>query len=362
MKRGLVQLDPGEVAPAEYRARVHELQQLLRVRGLRAAAIYGDVYRSGDLTYLTNLCLYWNEGVLVVPAEGEPALLTKLSARVQPWMRATTILEDIRSGQDLVQLLADFLGSVEPGPLGLVEKSWWPAPLLQQMAARLPAWTLEDAGPIVRKRRQAPGPSELALLRRGAAVGAQAMQAALRPGLSPSERRGAVERDARTAGVEDVYCWIDGTPDEGSTLQIVPEYRGYWTQVARVLLPASGAPSWAERLLDGYRAAVARLAPGVARADLAAAAAAPLAALGPEFSWELDVVHHTDLETGGEYRLPGESEEPLPAGSVFSLSLALYGPGGGRACLADTFHMESAGASCLTEAAGHPVTREGGRR
>ena len=123
MKRGLVTLDASGRAD-----RLRAFQRHLGVDGLAAAAIYGDVHRSGDLTYLTNLCLYWNEGVLVVPADGEPVLLTKLSARVQPWMRETSTLRDVRSGPDLASLLAGLLQGRAPGVLGLVDRAWWPAP------------------------------------------------------------------------------------------------------------------------------------------------------------------------------------------------------------------------------------------
>ena len=84
MKRGLVLFDPAEIPAAEWRARVAAVQRELAASGTDVALIYGDVSRSDDIAYLTNLCVYWNEGVLAVPAHGEPAFLTKLSPRVFP--------------------------------------------------------------------------------------------------------------------------------------------------------------------------------------------------------------------------------------------------------------------------------------
>ncbi|MBO0687385.1 MAG: aminopeptidase P family N-terminal domain-containing protein, partial [Candidatus Dormibacteraeota bacterium] len=180
MKRGLVVLD-APVTAGELRSRVAALQRELRSQGVKAGLLYGDVYRSGDITYLCNLCLYWNEGVLLVPAHGDPALLTKLSARVQPWMRATSTLGQIRSGPDLAGLMAERMRDEAPeatgeaemswwGPLGLVEMTWWPAPLVDRVKELLPGLELRDLGPLVRQARLRPSPAELELLRVGGSI------------------------------------------------------------------------------------------------------------------------------------------------------------------------------------------------
>ena len=120
MKRGLVVLDPAEIPPGELEQRVGALQAELRARGLAAALVYADVYHSGDLGYLSNICLYWNEALLAVPADGQAALLTKLSPRVANWWRATSNLEDFRSGRVLAKLAEGFLAEQGPGGVGLV--------------------------------------------------------------------------------------------------------------------------------------------------------------------------------------------------------------------------------------------------
>jgi hypothetical protein len=103
VKRGLV-----EPPRADHAGRVRALQERLRAAGAQLGLVYGDVSRSDDIEYLTGLCIYWNEGVVGVPADGEPALLSKLSKRVHPWMRATSTLTDLRSGRDLAALIAGF--------------------------------------------------------------------------------------------------------------------------------------------------------------------------------------------------------------------------------------------------------------
>ena len=97
MKRGLVKA-VGEDR-STYESRVDRLRDQLREAGVQVALLYGDVYRSDDIAHLTNLCIYWNEGMMAIRPQGPPVLLTKLSPRVFPWMRLTSKAEDIRSGR-----------------------------------------------------------------------------------------------------------------------------------------------------------------------------------------------------------------------------------------------------------------------
>ena len=291
MKRGLVVLE--EWAPAELRARVEALQQRLAERGVEAAAIYGDVHRSGDLTYLTNLCLYWNEGLLLVPAEGEPTFLTKLSPRVHPWMRATSTVADLRSGPDLVRLVVEWLSGRQPAVLGMVERGWWPAPLLRSLAAALPGWQLRDLGPLVRSARLRPSPRELGLLRESATIAGRAWRVGAVPGLGVTERAARVERAARERGVEDVLVRASD-----SWLEVTTEYRGYWAAVAGGL---GARPDPAP-----LAAAEARLRPGVSRRDLERDG--------------VSLLHHVDLETAGDHRPDEDRDAPLEEGVVVALS------------------------------------------
>jgi Xaa-Pro aminopeptidase len=328
VKRGLVALDvPG------LPGRVRGLQRRLAADGLAAAAIYGDVHRSGDISYLTNLCLYWNEGVLVVPAEGEPVLLTKLSARVQPWMQETSTLRDIRSGPNMAGLLAGLLRDRAPGVLGLVERAWWPAPLADQVAQALPSWSVRDLGPMLRPARLRLSAAEADVLRAGGAVTAATLAAACEGGLSEPERIGLGEWRARAAGVEDavIRCRAGG-------VEVLTEYRGYWTMAARPFPDALP-------LSEAHAAVRAALQPGGPIAALDEAAAGVLG----HGDWELDVLDHLDLETGGDYR----SAPPphLLPGSAVAVRLARR-TDRGWAALADTYLLRDGGAECLTSSGG----------
>jgi hypothetical protein len=354
VKRGLVVLDPAETPPGELEQRVGELQAELRTRRLAAALVYADVYHSGDVTYLSNICLYWNEAVLAVPADARPALLTKLSRRVHPWMRATSILEDLRSGPVLATLAQGFLAGLGPGGVGLVEMDWWPDKLVADLAAALPGRPLTDLGSVVRHRRQSPSPAEAVLLRQASQLTAQAVDSALDGRLSNHERAGRAELTARLGGAEDVNVFCRPSAADADTVEVVSEYRGYWTSAARVL--AKDQSGWAGQLAGAYRAAASALAAGVTADRVRGAAQDALAPL--DLDWRVDLIHHTDLETEGGYRYPQDIARPLADGSVVTLRLELGLPGGSDAVLADTFQVGPGTAACLTSAAG-PVISAG---
>lgn len=357
MKRGLVVLDPAETPAGELAGRVETLQRRLRDRELAAALVYGDVYRSGDIAYLSNMCVYWDEGILAVPARGAPAYLTKLSPRVHPWMRATSCLTDLRSGRDLARLAADYLaGAVSGGPVGLVEMGWWPQPLIGELGDLAAGCEWTDLGPVVRRERQAPSTAERALLAAGAALTARAVADALACGGDNPERAGVAEFTARNGGVEDVLVHCQSAAGEADTIEVVSEYRGYWTTAARVTAPA--APGWAPPLADAWRAGERALRAGVGADQVRAAMSGPMAAFGGP--WRVGLVHHTDLETGGGYLLEEERVAPVADGAVAAMRLELSLADGSQAVVADTYEIRASGARPLTAGLPGPVA-EGAR-
>lgn len=344
MKRGLVVLDRGELPVGELEGRVATLQRRLVEEGLAAALLYGDVFHSGDITYLSNICIYWNEALLAVPARGEPALLTKLSRRVHPWMRATSTIEDLRSGPRLGQLAGEYLEAVDAGPVGVVEEAWWPAALLEDLGPTLGGRPTRDLGPAVRQERQHPSGPELALLRRGASLAAQSVAETFEGGLTNAERSGRAELAARRGGVEDVAVYCHGSGPGADTVEVVTEYRGYWTSGARVLV--SGTPAWAGAMDAAYRATVGALSGGATEEAVREQAAPFLAASG--VPWCLDLLQHVDVECNGGYRLPDQRSTRFAAGSVASLRLVLDLPDGSQAAAGDTYLLGASGAERLT--------------
>lgn len=337
MKRGLVLLDPAEVPEREWRRRVGALQERIAADGIDVALVYGDVFRSDDIAYLTNLCVYWNEGVLAVPASGEPAFLTKLSPRVYPWMRRVSTVEDIRSGRSFADLVATYLADRPDARVGIVDAGLWPESVLEQLAATLGGRPVRELGGLVRDLRLAPAVPEVGLLRTAGALLAGAATASATPGLSVRQRVSAAERTLRWGGYLDVLTQPSATTDGVSSLRITGQYRTCWLQAARL----SGQARWTGRLTAALDAAIAAVRPGVTGADLRAAAATLPA--GGELNW----VHQADLSTNGEYA-HADPAAVLAEGAVLALAADVLFDDGGYAVVADTVLVTGAGQETLT--------------
>ncbi|MEV6845718.1 hypothetical protein [Actinoplanes sp. NPDC051411] len=242
MKRGLVVLDATETPPAEWDRRLTAVRADLRAAGVDVGLIYGDVFSSDDIAYLTNLCIYWNEGMLAIPADGDPVVLTKLSPRVFPWMRLTSTVRDIRSGRSFGTLVHDFLADRGPGVAGLVGADLWPAAVVDEVTASAPDWTVRPLGALVRAHRTRPSATEEALIRTAAGLIAEALA---RADGSIAE----LERRLRGVGFLDVRI-TTSTAGGSTSLQVLGQYRTVWAYAARILGPAPNGGVTQERWIN----------------------------------------------------------------------------------------------------------------
>jgi Xaa-Pro aminopeptidase len=357
MKRGLVQLDPAEIPADEWRGRVAAVQRELAASGTDVALIYSDVSRSDDIAYLTNLCVYWNEGILAVPAQGDPVFLTKLSPRVFGWMQLVSTLTEIRSGRNFAELVAKFLGSGDGGVVGLIEAELWPGAIAAEIRQALAGWEVRPLADLVRTLRQAPSAAERTLLRRaGGTLAATAARAAA-TGRTDSERIAVAEHDLRGDGFLDVAATTARTADGVTSVQITGQYRYLWLHAARLADPATAA--WAGPLRRAIAAAVAAAVPGATAAGLDRAARAALDRLPCDATVTVRWVHAADLATNGEYA-DYPADLPIPAGAAVVVGIDVRFADGRHATVAETVLAAADGPVCLTGApdqaeAGGPV-------
>ncbi|MEH7252247.1 aminopeptidase P family N-terminal domain-containing protein [Neobacillus niacini] len=344
MKRGLVLLDPKETSLEDLSGRVNKFQEYLNQQGVTVALIYGDVYHSSDITYLSNICIYWNEGILAVPVKGEPALLSKLSSRVHTWMKKTSTLMDLRSGQNFADLVEKYVIDAEPGTLGLVEMEWWPADIVEQIKDKLPEWKINNIKNVVKQERQIPSDRELTLLKKSSEISARAVNLGMNRSLTNHERAGLAEKEARMSGVEDVFVFSHESTKHADTVEVISEYRGYWSVAARVVSKVQ--IGWEYQLGQAYKTAEQLLRAGIDIEKLRKAVTEVLK--DEDIKWKIDLIHHTDLETHGDYRLTGEEVNPVENGSVVGMRLQINFGDGSTAVMADTFLIKKDSAECLT--------------
>jgi hypothetical protein len=356
MKRGLVVLDPAEVPDAEWRHRVAVLQRRMPAEGIDVALIYGDVSRSDDIAYLTNLCIYWNEGVLAVPAEGDPVFLTKLSPRVHPWMRRTSTISEVRSGKSFGALIAGYLESRRDGmpavSAGIVDAGLWPSAAVEEIAREIsavPGGRLTGLGGLVRDQRLIPSGHEQALLRRGAGILADAADQATRPGMAAMTRVATVEGALRGAGFLDVAARAAETADGVVSLQVTGQYRNLWLHVSRLVTDdgEAGWPGWPGAMRHALAAAVRAAADGVSAAHMTAVAGPALAGLPATAVSGVRWVNQADMATAGEYA-DYPAGLPMQAGSVVVITVETEFADGQTAAVADTVLIETGTAESLT--------------
>lgn len=343
MKRGLVVLDPAEMPAAEWQERVTALQGSLAAEQVDVALIYGDVYASDDIAYLTNLCIYWNEGMLAVPATGDPVFLTKLSPRVHPWMKRISTVSRIESGKNFGALAAKLLGAQPAGTVGLVDAALWPASVVEEVRAALPGWQVRELGGLVRERRAVASEHELALLRTGGEVVGRAADEAVRDGLSGFDRVSVVERVVRGAGFLDVQVNRSSTSDGVDSVRVTGQFRTGWLHATRL----TGSAAWTLALDDALAAAVSAAKAGASVEALAAAASPALEGLPEGANAQVSWVNQSDLSSGGEYRARPQS---LAAGNVGAVTVDVLFADGGYAAVADTVLITSGAAQSLTAA------------
>jgi Creatinase/Prolidase N-terminal domain len=341
MKRGLAVLDPAETSPETFAARLEAVRRRAEDSAAAVVLIYGDVSRSGDIHYLTNLCLYWNEAVLAIPVAGKPALVTKLSKRVQPWMRRTTILEDIRSGPRLAESIGKLLderAGRRTGRIALVDMQWWPSELVAELRSALPEAELEDLGAIVRDGRLLPAAEELSLLRRGAQLLDRAMGEAWARSGDAHERTSVAVRNIRRAGFQDAVVRCGKLADGSEFADAVGQYHYVWLRESS---PRGGpAAKVATGALD---AALGAARPGATEARLSRLVADRL---GGRFSPEFSCMPHPDIETRGLFRTRADAERPLENGEIVCLTLSVAGEAGVLAA-AKTAEITPGGAVAL---------------
>ena len=341
MKRGLVVLDHDEIGEREWRERAERVQAQIAQAGVDVALIYNDVSRGDDIGYLTNLVIYWNEGVLAIPAHGELTLLTKLSMRVFPWMKRNSTLDDIRSGRAFGGLVAGYVEGREPGTIGLIDADLWPAAIVEEISQAVPDWTIAPLGPLVRDQRSIPSPAEVSLLRTGAGVLREALAAATVPGLDARERVAALERIARSGGFADILFRTAQT-GELVTVDAAGEYRHGWLLVGRTF----GDEDRVAALRRAQDAALGVLRAGVPWRDVERAALAALDGRPGDAIASLRWVSQADFATGGELQ-PPPAEGPAD-GEVAALVIETVDGAGTRSVLTDTVLVTPTGVEPLT--------------
>jgi hypothetical protein len=239
VKRGLIAWDQAELPRAAFEARLDLVRRKLMELDLPALVVHTDIWKSNQGRFFSNVMLYWNRALLVIPREGSPVLLCGLSLRVYPWIRSVTILEDIRPGASLSKALVQLCSERNWARVGALDFLQFPHDLHAQLfgcAIDVPSSELA----------QRPDAWELTMYRTAAGMARSILEEAMPGGLGLTDFQftGDLERRFRLAGAEDLVILLTNghtapLPAKGVRLEtgfsvaVAIEYRGHWVKLSR---------------------------------------------------------------------------------------------------------------------------------
>jgi hypothetical protein len=257
VKRGWIAWDQAELPASVLQARLDGVKKIIAEKDLPGLVVYTDVWRSNHARYLVNFMPYWNRSLLVIPQDGAPILICALSPRVYPWIRSTSILEDIRPGGDPVRVLLGLCSEKKWSRVGVLDLMQLPHGIYTSLRGGqveildLPAREVLPAGAdeweLSMRRHAAKMAREIVSEELPAAVGTLDYQFA-----------GRLEREFRRAGAEDLVILLTNgsaapgpaqgaTLGEGFSVAVALEYRGHWIRLARPQSSAGAAESMRSR-------------------------------------------------------------------------------------------------------------------
>jgi Xaa-Pro dipeptidase len=281
----------------ERQARTAALRAAMAHRGLAAVALTSpeNVYYLLGLDHLG----YFAFTMLVLPAEGDPVLVTRemerATVRAQvPGVRHVTFAD----GEDPADASARALAHVVPdgGTVGIEGRgSFLPPAVLDGLRAALPALAWDDCTGLLASARAVQSAAETGWARRAAGVSDAAMSAgtaAARPGAAEREVAAATYHAMISAGGEspgfvplirpvamlgqEHVTWGDRElrPGDGLFLELSGCVRRYHAPLSRTVYPGYAPPEAveaAESALAGLAAARMALGPGARTGEVFAA-------------------------------------------------------------------------------------------
>lgn len=286
----------------EFHDRALRLREAMGRQGLDALLLYGaGLNGCGHPTYLSHYIVKLPFSALVVlPREGNPALMFEGATRGRSAAQATTWIEDVRPCWNMAEtclaVLADRgLSTATIGLAGLprlVPHEEWAT-----LAAGLAGATLTDAEDLVDRQRAIKSDREIAQVRRASHIVRETLASlsARRPAIADEATLAAVVmREARMRGAEDIRLlmarpeepdWAfrpagDATFGEGDTfyLHLGASWERYWSEAIRTCVVRTDRldPVWNGELDGRFRRLVAAAAPGTPVAEWVRAAAASM--------------------------------------------------------------------------------------
>lgn len=206
MRRGLMGWSEADVPHAVLAGRLSRLQDRLQAESLGGIVLYTNIARPAAVSFLTGFTPYWSEGLLLVPASGEPVLAMALSRRVAGWIRSVMPVGAIENTLQPAAAIARRVAEAGIRTLGVVELGMFPGAQADHLVAHGGA-SLEDASAMFRSVRLGVDAAEIALVRRADGLARDCLETFDRCD-DPRKVIADIEARARQAGAEEVLVGV----------------------------------------------------------------------------------------------------------------------------------------------------------
>jgi hypothetical protein len=212
MRRGLMGWSEADLPVAVLSQRLSRLQAGLEKEGLGGLVLYTNLARPAAVSFLTGFTPYWSEGLLFVPASGEPVFATALSKRVSGWIRSVMPIGSIENTPQPAAAIGQKLAKANVGRIGVVELDLFPAAQASLLMGNDGAVGLNDATALFRSVRIRVDATEIALARRADDLARHCLETFDR-GDDPRRMVADIEARARLGGAEEAFVGVN--PDLG---------------------------------------------------------------------------------------------------------------------------------------------------
>ncbi len=374
LKNGRNVWDRINMPEAEFQERLKKIRKEMKKERLDLLLLYGNGYDEyGNYSYVSNYVIRLARGALVVlPIQGEPALIFEGAPRGIPSVRKTTWIQEIRAGGDASKECAKYLEekNLVPWAVGFIGvKSLMPCDQLQFLRDSLKGSKVLDVDLLLKEMRMVKSPREIDQIRRAARILSRAfgvLSGTAFQEMSEKALEGALYREVRIEGAEDFRMMMarpkrerwsfrpagDGTILSGETvlLFLAVEFERYWAEAIRTFVVKENtlAPVEREDFNALYGRIIELLRPGKAASQFHKEAIAQLRKEKVEYLSDYGLGQGIGLGPREYPVLSKEDNTSLKEGMCLTFRLLVKDEGPGAMMTGNTLLLTKKGPQILT--------------
>jgi Xaa-Pro aminopeptidase len=203
----------------EFQARWQRIQERLRAKRLDVLIAHSNEADFANVRYLSEYWPIFETAGVVVPAQGEPALIigpesmtyAQDRSRIRKIYKVVAYRESAEPEYPGVKvdtfssIFAEMLGNHPPKKIGLAGYQIFPVPVYEEIKAAAPGADIIKSDDIITQERVIKSPLEMALIREAFRISEIATDKALaeiRPGMTELELVGIIQKEMYANGAE----------------------------------------------------------------------------------------------------------------------------------------------------------------